>query len=357
MTVIGSAVLMARNTWSRLLRPGKQRGYIGFVGHANLGDEVMLEAAHALLGEQLEPLATPTVEKLLALTPLGGNPRYPFAVLGGGTLVNQGYIGIVETCLEKGIRLATLGTGVGSPGLSAHDSDLDPRWVEALRQFEGVGVRGPLSAAKLTAVGVAKTKVIGDLALALTPDLPCGDPVAKTLLFNTTRGRTRGDQILLERFDTAMAGHMRRLIAEGWRILPVAFHEDDVEPIRRTLAASELVNPTIESPTSFRAYTDLASKVTLSVSVRLHGSVLASMCGIPNLLLGYRSKCEDFCASIGAEEAVVGFADFSESELARKLNLLLEQRHVAGQPLHRACLDYREKLQSYVDAISRGVEK
>ena len=356
MKKLRSVAALVRTAAARVTRPGRHYGYIGFVGHANLGDEAMLEAAHALLGERVEPLATPAIERVLGAVGLGGSSRHPLVFLGGGTLVNGGYIDMVEASLGSGARVATLGTGVGSPGLSAGEGDLDPRWTHALARFFRVGVRGPLSLARLKAAGVGQAEILGDLALAMTPERPCSDTGARTLIFNTTAGKTEQDRALLAKFDTAMAMIMRELVEDGWRILPVSFHEDDVEPLRAVLDGAGLSGLRIEKPATFAQYKVLASTASASVSVRLHASVLASMCGVANLLLGYRSKCEDFCASIGVPENVIAYADFTEAELREKVARMIAGKAVSGTRLHAACLALQDNLRRYVEDVSRGVD-
>ncbi|MBX7457692.1 polysaccharide pyruvyl transferase family protein [Qipengyuania sp. 1NDH17] len=354
MSNIRSATVLARKALARIASPGCRTGYIGFVGHDNLGDEAMYEAAHALLGPRVETLSTPGGERLLARTPLGGTARFELAFLGGGTLVNANYIDIAEQCLDLGIPLATLGTGVGSAGFSGSEGELDPRWARALSRFERVGVRGPHSLAQLHRAGVDKAEIIGDLALALTPDAQDCDPNSKTLLFNTSVGRTSEDKARLAAFDTAMASELARLAAAGWTIVPLAFHSDDLEPIGKVLAAAGLGGTAIQCPPTFEAYRQFARRACLSVSVRLHGSVLASMCGLPNLLLEYRRKCRDFCASIEAEDNLLGYADFSSEELRSKLDGAISAPEAKGRALHEACLGYRARLRSYAAGLSRG---
>lgn len=351
-----SAAALARTAFTRAGNPGRGTGYIGFVGHANLGDEAMFEAAKGLVDVRLESLASRGVEHALAWTPFGGASRFPLVYLGGGTLVNGNYIEMVEECLDKGIRMATLGTGVGSSGFSGIEADIDLRWIKALSRFDGVGVRGPLSLAQLQRAGVKNSEVIGDLALALTPDLPICDPASRTMLFNTCSGRSSEDRERLAVFNHGIASEICRLTNHGWKVIPVAFHSDDLVPVQRVLDAAGLSELGIEKPATFRAYSALARRASMSVSVRLHGSVLASMCGMPNLLLGYRKKCADFCASIRAEKNLIDYFDFSEKDLQRKLEGLVVDASEQGHKLHASCLEYRDKLTCYVDGISRGLQ-
>lgn len=339
---------LAHTGLARATRPGRKTGYIGWVGHANLGDEAMVDAAAHLLGARPEPLATPRIEQLLAPLGLGGKARHPRAFVGGGTLINGGYIDVVERCLDAGVRMATLGTGVGSPGFSHGEAAFDPRWAAALARFARVGVRGPRSLAVLHDNGVAQAEVIGDLALALTPDAPLGDPAARTILFNTSPGQTAQDIANLALFDSAAARLLAGLVADGWKVMPLAFHADDHTPIAMVLAAAGMAGAPIYQPRHFGGYAALARHAAVSLSVRLHASVLASMCGVPNLLVEYRGKCRDYAESIGMEASLVALEGFDEAAMQAQFAALLADLPGRGGALHSACLGYRAKLERYV---------
>ena len=333
---------------STVAKPGRKVGYIGWVGHANLGDEAMADAAAHLLGQRPEILSTPRVEQMLAAVRLGGKARHRRAFVGGGTLINGGYIDLVERCLDAGVAMATLGTGVGSPGFSAGESAFDSRWTAALNRFDRVGVRGPRSLAKLHDNGVTRAEVTGDLALALTPDAPLASPDARTILFNTSPGQTAQDIANLAAFDRAAAQLLSELVADGWKVMPLAFHADDHPPIAAVLAAAGMGGAPIYQPRNFDGYAALARHASASLSVRLHGSVLASMCGLANLLVEYRGKCRDFAESVGMEPSLVALDGFSADAMQAQFAALLADRPDRGRELHAACLRYRTGLERYV---------
>jgi polysaccharide pyruvyl transferase WcaK-like protein len=353
MIRIASALELARVAARRLGHPERQSGYIGWVGKANLGDEAMLEAASNLIGTELDPVSTPAVERLLDRAGLGGEARFPIAFLGGGTLINSGYIDIVETCLDQGIALATLGTGVGSSGFHDKESRLDPRWADALRRFKSVGVRGPRSLKKMRSIGIDRAEIVGDLAMALTPDSPVADWNGRKLIFNTCAGRSSDDANVLQAFDRSIAPVLCELHKSGWQIIPVAFHSSDIDPIRQVLEQIALADIPIARPATFTDYVCLAQGAALSISVRLHGSVLASMCGVPGLLLGYRDKCYDFAESIGSDASVLDYRQTSEDLLRARIAEMVDDLEATGKSVHARCLRYRSRLQAYVASLRR----
>lgn len=149
-------------------------GYIGWVGHANLGDEAMFQAiSQSLAPNQVVSLLPVPGERLLQVVGAGGSKRFGAALLGGGTLINHFYLDLAKLVASWRIPFCIAGTGVGSPGFgfSSRDEDNLQGWAEILRRSPLVAVRGPKSAQLLQQIGVSNVEVIGDPALGFTPDL------------------------------------------------------------------------------------------------------------------------------------------------------------------------------------------
>ncbi len=149
-------------------------GYIGWVGHSNLGDEAMFEAiCTALRPNKILPLLPLPGEQLLEAIGLGAAKRCAAVILGGGTLINRFYLGLAKRVLSWNIPLCVAGTGVGSPGFGF--SPERPRdllkWAKVLSRSPFLGVRGPESERLLREAGLENIEVIGDPALAYTPDV------------------------------------------------------------------------------------------------------------------------------------------------------------------------------------------
>lgn len=335
----------------RLLGRQQVTGYIGFGGHANLGDDVMFDAACDIVGPMLEPVNTLRQERVLGSLKLSGRQRFSTIFLGGGTLINNEYLNIVEYFLDQGSQLATLGTGVGSPGFSKSESTLEDDWVRLLGKFQRVGVRGPISLAKLRQSGFEGGEVIGDLALALTPDRPIASRNAKRLLLNVAPGQLHLDQERLARVYSALANQLKSMTESGWSVTPMSFHASDKQPIYRVLVSAGLANLEIRSPQTFRDYLDLAQHASLSIGVRLHSSVLASMCGLPNILIGYRDKCLDFAKSIGMEEHLISLDEFSPESLSAVVDGAISSTKNLGEALHEECVRLRQNIKAYASEL------
>ena len=98
-------------------------------------------------------------------------------LLGGGTLINPGYVREVQEALDFGLPVSSLGTGVGSCGFSQPETVNITEWKALLRAFKQLGVRGPRSRTMLGALDVPGVEVIGDLALGLTLTNPLSHPI------------------------------------------------------------------------------------------------------------------------------------------------------------------------------------
>ncbi|HKX74674.1 MAG TPA: glycosyltransferase, partial [Acidimicrobiia bacterium] len=140
-------------------RPGPGEGirarYIGWSGHSNLGDEALLQAIRALL---------PWCEIATA------GPAQNLLLVGGGTLINRGYLRQVLEHDSPRVERVVFGTGVANPSYWGTPKEDPAGWVEFLATCGLVGVRGPISAELLRSFGYrGRLEVIGDPALALLP--------------------------------------------------------------------------------------------------------------------------------------------------------------------------------------------
>ena len=332
---------------ARLRRPGI--GYIGWLGHNNLGDDAMFEAANDLLpGRSLEIFTGARREALLASGGLSGKRVFKHIFLGGGTLINEGYLPIVKRAIDLGVTISALGTGVGSSGFADNSKSLHPEWRDTLMRFERIGVRGPRSLETLRAVGVEKVEIVGDLALAMTTDDPIFDPKADGFLINFAAPKATDSYFPTKQVISEFVDAMMRLKKIGLRPIPVALSLDDLDPIRTVLDLSGVAE-FIHRPKTAKAFFALASRARLSLGVRLHSAVLSTCVGIPSLSVAYRGKARDFAATVGLDEWIV---DPDDGNLAERAEILVDVAQQVGATAHAAALSWRRKLVAYVDGCS-----
>jgi polysaccharide pyruvyl transferase WcaK-like protein len=325
-------------------------GYIGWLGHNNLGDEAMFEAAMKLFGkDKFLHYSGARKEKILSGIGLSGRHYFSKVILGGGTLINSGYLATVRTALDSGLELMALGTGVGSNGFS-NDRIVDIRdWGSLLKQFKRVGIRGPRSLQALGDIGIDHAEVVGDLALALTEDVPRAPGADNCYVLNAAMSRT-GDpdfprQFLLDELRSTV----QRLAQLGWKPIPIAFCQADVEPTAYVAGAFGKQGVPV-----LRRHDEFFERIGhchFLVGVRLHSAVLSSCIGVPPLLVGYRDKGADFMESMGLQNWLVDPYAAKTGELADKaVQLATNSSDLRETVLNQARL-YRDRLQRYANHV------
>ncbi len=322
-------------------------GYIGWTVGENLGDGAMFEAAQRLCSPT-ELFQGVRREAVLAKFGLSGPRVFQHLYLGGGTLINDGHLGLVEKAIDLGLEISTLGTGVGSSGFATSDECVNPKWHHLLTQFKKVGVRGPVSAQKLTNIGVRNVQIIGDLAMALTPDKPLGHLRHERFILNAAAPTQPDRHYPNDLVITALAQATKLLTELGWRPVPIAMCQDDIEPIRQVLRDAQ-VEATIEQPRTSQAFFNLARGAGIAIGVRLHCAVLSSCAGVVPLTVAYREKGLDFARSMNICEWTLQPQKMSATDLAERAEALATPAGAnIGLNVHQNALQWRAKLRGYV---------
>ena len=112
-------LLLADIAARKTLATGKPRlGYIGALGDANLGDEVMFTAAKQLYpNHELVTLLSNWRETELATKGLSGPAFFDGVILGGGTSISPYWLPAIRHATEQGLRLWTFGSCNRTQGL------------------------------------------------------------------------------------------------------------------------------------------------------------------------------------------------------------------------------------------------
>ena len=319
LTNLCGSILEIYKTFLRRIRH-KERflGYIGSVGRGNLGDEAMFEAIKILMPQyDIEIFSGARKERFLFKLGASGKQKFKSIILGGGTLVNQGYLGLVETALSLDATMHTLGTGVGSCGFSGrYDLGLES-WLSLFRQFKSIGVRGPYSKKYLEGIGVESPEVIGDLALVLTLGSPYLNPINGHYIINVALPNDDTPDFPSEKIVEELREMVNELKLAGYRPIPVAFCEEDIQATKQVLTMAGQKGISVHLPKSHSEYFDLLKDAEFVVGVRLHSAVLSCCAGVPSILIGYRNKCADFMESMGLMEWHCDAFSMEPGELSR----------------------------------------
>jgi polysaccharide pyruvyl transferase WcaK-like protein len=316
----------------------------------NFGDEWMFELlAKGLPDCRLVEIGHPATEHRLRRMRLSGAHLFSALVVGGGTLMNAYFLPRLEPFAEGGLPSWSVGTGVGSAGFGVRETDADPSgWVNVLPGFERVTVRGPLSRDRLGELGFSGAEVIGDLALAETPDSPLVSWESKRLVVNVAgseketpeRGETLPESEVVE----AVAGPLGALMERGWEIVPFALHDDDLP---RLGALGARLGGWREPPVRLRESADverLLRGARALLGLKLHAATLGWMCGVPTLGLAYRSKTLDLARFLGAEDQVADLRTATAADLTSAVEELTARPPERIEEPHRRALAAKRDL-------------
>jgi GT2 family glycosyltransferase len=310
--------------------------YLGWAGHYNLGDEVMLEAITRLL-----PWADITTS---------GDPG-KLLILGGGTLINRSsYLRQVTERDTPRAERAVIGTGVASPEFWGEQEDPE-RWIRWLSTCAYVGVRGPHSLERLRSWGFeGDLEVSGDSALLI--ERPSVDRVAGRVVVAPawTKGRLWGGSD--ERVVEALAWATSSFLSEGRDVIMLASSPDDDGQIlqisRRCDSSFEFVQGYLDQTEAI----ETIASADVVIGERLHACVLAAAVDTPFVPIEYRPKLRDFAASVGVEDLVIRSDEVTGEALVDRVADAVTAG--TGQ-ISRHVDTYRNRLRSAAEVIERAV--
>lgn len=313
--------------------------YVGWTGRDNIGDEAMLAAARQLL-----PWADVTTK---------GEPGR-LLVLGGGTLVNRGYLKVLREWDSPRSERIVLGTGVASQDFWGWRED-PADWAQWLGTCGYVGVRGPDSLERLDVLGFdGEAEVCGDLALALeapqeverTDGLLVVSPVH-------TGGKLHGgdDLAVLDVLGDLLAD----AVSDGRPVHLLSCHPADdrwcIELLRRC-GAPDL--PHTAGYDDLDTTMRLLASADVVVAERLHAGVLAAVAGTPFVPIEYRPKTRDFARSVGADDVLLRTDELTLGALRDALSKVEATRDERVERVTTRVAAHRASLQAAARQI-RGL--
>ncbi|NIR34560.1 MAG: polysaccharide pyruvyl transferase family protein [Actinobacteria bacterium] len=329
--------------------------YLGWLGHQNLGDEAVHQAAARYLAPGTlawRPERVPS--------PFGGvagRLTHTMTMLGGGTLLGGRYIDDFVAAPRE--QRAVFGSGVIDPAFPhsyrGGAGSLD-RWVDAIRDIPVLGVRGPRSQEILAERGVA-AEVIGDPVAAYVCPEGHWDPVERTIGLNVgqSNGAVWGSELSLL---AGIADSIRALVADGWSVEYYVVWPGDLEVTRMIARDTGTANAPIHTiyvdPEEFL----LRSRhLTAFVGLKLHAVALATCAGVPSASIEYHPKCRDFMASIGLDRLVVRSDEISGPAVGELVARLVAEGPAISAAARDRLTDLRALQQaaaSRLVALARG---
>jgi hypothetical protein len=278
--------------------------YLGFAFDANFGDRWMYQVLARRMPVRFEHPSS-LEDHWRRVAPRG---HYELAMLGGGTLINQQpqFYQDALCANAAGLPLVCFGSGVGEVERWGDHRDA---WVDLLRRFAFVGVRGPHSHRALTEAGLTNHVITGDPCLlddlAIPADLlsaPIGLPLRVWL--DLSFGGHENDVTLLFRYQLLTllarlegAGAITLNLYTSWNAY-LPWIEDQVNSVlggHRSIFVLDDHNRRQLGP----------GNVDLAIAYRLHAAAALLLAGVPTLVVRYEAKCLDFLAQLGLEDLML----------------------------------------------------
>ena len=337
-------------------------GYIGWLRHANLGDEALFDA-YARLFPDLHLLSyetAPPVELSLYRALIKRGPAYDAVFLGGGTLILHGeYLELCRHALDRGCRLAAFGTGVVDADFRQQfgaNRDWQGRmraWAQELNRFDFVGVRGDDSANALREAGVKDVQLTGDPAISACTSADPSRAETKRIAMNIgSFGPMFGSQ---DQVNEAAREAAAALSERGYQIDVFALHTADEK------AGRWLCNQGVGARdlwTEFRSIERFEQRIAqydLVIAQKLHGVVLPLACGVPAISIAYEPKCLDFMRSVNMEDVCFRTDQLRASDLVEAALRCLDDVGRARRRAIDECDRWRRVQREQAEQISSSL--
>lgn len=344
---------------SRPARQGKPKlGIVGFFGHGNYGDELFLSVFEQYFGKDFELVIIPDLPtKPYFSTPVEERVAGVDAILiGGGDLIRPWSLDeryFHKAYLSKPVYMVGLGVPIRTIDPSLNDRPHVSRKYAAFFRHPSVkfvGLRDD-SSRDWVMTNIAPTAPVvsvPDVVCALDlPTPPPRDPAAPILGIAT---RLRPNQETPDDY-TELARLARSMQAKGWRIRHLILGTGPVGERDRE-NADDLV---IDGKEVF--YTEDLDDISRAIgectalaSMKFHGSVVATMYGVPSMVLIPTSKNRSFMRRIGRDDLLSVFDDKTLTERFDPVPAPPEPRKVAAlrEDAARLLRDLNKRIRKQV---------
>jgi polysaccharide pyruvyl transferase WcaK-like protein len=210
----------------------------------------------------------------------------------------------------------------------------------------------------LRQAGIAHAEVIGDPALAFTPETEPPFRSRRRLVINLTQesgSRYGTGDYEIFRHVGKLAG---QFMESGGEVVGVALGDSDRQVLEAFRHQNNIGNMRIEDHRcSAQSLLQTLEGSYALISVRLHAAVLASCAGVPSVLLAYRSKCRDFMSSMELESFAVPLSrDTGVPQLQECFTQVLARPELCRQ-IYRKALFWKGRQQEYYSRLSAQIEK
>lgn len=353
--------------------------YIGWIGYANLGDELMYDLfkeEFEQLGESYTLDVANIEHKYLKNVSI---KDYDLIVLGGGSIlggkgnyVHPYIINYLYDCILLNKKVMIWGTGIdwlAKELIDQLENDVEiPLNASAkLRERVGIvfkenvwsGVRGPLAQKLLEQYGVKDCQISGDPGFLLNLDhikeqdqitfnLATDQQTKKVIGVNwgTSFNNIYGEDEL--KVEDQLADALNQFIKDGDHIYLYTVWNTDLPAIERLY--SKLDDPTKvtldKTIYNHNQLLSLMQNFTFTINFKLHANYLSLAANVPFIALGYRFKMFDFVKSVDLEELIISTdeSNISERILSIQSNIENQSAEIKAKMASYLSL-YRERIR------------
>jgi polysaccharide pyruvyl transferase WcaK-like protein len=333
-------------------------GYIGWIGHNNLGDEAMFDAIReALQVEQaLIPFIAAEGESMFARIGLGGSDLFRSVLFGGGTLIHPYYLPVARCAQKFRLPLYTVGTGVGSPGFFAPERPSLSGWKDILQDCQLLSVRGPMSYETLRGLGLSHVEIIGDPALGLAPDAPPPYRSRQRLIISLAQEKPPAADSGEYAVYRQVARIANDFIEKGGEVVGVALGGRDREALETFVRDHQVPKLRIEDHrTSAQGFFQTVAGSIGLIGVRLHSAVLACCVGVPPILFAYRDKCKDFMSSMDLGDFAVELSrEHGPQRLGECFDRVQAQADLGARIYEKSCF-WKQQQQAFYARLAKSI--
>jgi hypothetical protein len=329
----------------------------------NFGDILVADAIVAMF-PSLRLIDCGLSRKVRWLDSLVGLRRfYRYGCLGGGTMIlAPDWLPTLQFVCARTIPLFTFGTGVIDPefvralyGRGSVDEAGIKGWIECLKEFRFVSVRGAESQRILAEHGFPGATVIGDPALYYARDTIAPKRAAKRIGVNVSNyshfwGHSQVETIRI------LSDLMSWLTRDGWAVtLFPSMPEDHTLSLGiRNALGSERIG-------IFGKYSDRESLLDelaahdLFVGVKLH-TVIASCCVYtPAIMIGYQPKCLDFMRTMDLEAYHIRADRLNLDHLIDMIRMMSGDLESIQRRQFESTQSFRCRLFDFRDQVLRSI--
>lgn len=333
-------------------------GYIGWLGHKNLGDEAMYIAFKELF-KGCNILPYKFSKKIEKLENILKRNIYQSVCLGGGTLINTEdcWLELKEAQARYG-KTFIFGSGVRNPIFWKNKFNqcyLD-RWKDVIQKCDFVGVRGPLSEDILLTNGVKNAKIIGDPALFFTKNEYSPKHKKKKIGINIG---VSNQQVWGKEDDVLCFAvkFVKNLLDENWDVTFLSVCPKDEIYIDEAIKMIGKPIPVLKNYLNIQKSLKFLESCDVFVGEKLHSVILAMCMHTPSVMLEYRPKCVDFMKSMEMEKFNVRTDNLSIDNILNLVEELYDKNDLYSKFIFEKASNYKNLLVDSADEIKAKIKQ